>query len=362
MDKITVNLGVHSYPIIICHNQLSQLGSALREYCPGQKVLIVTNTTVEPLYGAVVRESLTQAGYDTYLFAIPDGEAYKTLETAAKVYDFAFDCGLDRKSIILALGGGVVGDLAGFVAATFMRGLYFVQVPTTLLAQVDSSVGGKVAVNHPKGKNIIGAFYQPKLVFADIATLNTLPDREIKTGLAEVIKYGVIWDETFFNFLQQSVEKVLALEPEALTAIVKTSCSIKAQVVESDEKELGVRAILNYGHTFGHAVEALTNYTKYRHGEAVAIGMVWAARLAATQGMLSDQECDRVLDLISSYGLPTHETGLGAQAIMEAMYHDKKAEAGRIKYILPTAIGKVKIVDHLTAEAVTNFLTEHIGG
>lgn len=361
MEKVMVDLGKHSYPIYICQNQLHRLGEFVQQHNPCQRALVVTNTTVEKLYGKVVQDSLQGAGITTTLVAIPDGEAYKTLDTAAQVYDAAFEFNLDRKSVVVALGGGVVGDLAGFVAATYMRGVPFVQVPTTLLAQVDSSVGGKVAVNHPRGKNIIGSFYQPKLVFADIATLQTLPQRELKTGLAEVIKYGVIWDAQFFAYLETHIEQALGLDPQTVTEIVKKSCDIKAQVVAVDEREMGLRAILNYGHTFGHAIETLTNYQKYRHGEAVAIGMVWAAKLAAEIGMLSPQESQRLTNLVDQYGLPVQEQGLSAENIVQTMHHDKKAEGGQINYVLPTSIGTVELVNRLSAEQVKQFLEKYIG-
>lgn len=361
MEIITVDLGENSYPIYICNNQLHQLGEVIQNVYPSKKALIVTNTTVEKLYGTTVVESLQKAGIDTALVAISDGETYKTLETASQVYDAALNFNLDRKSLIVALGGGVVGDLAGFVAATYMRGIPFVQVPTTLLAQVDSSVGGKVAVNHPRGKNIIGSFYQPKLVFADIATLQTLPQRELKTGLAEVIKYGVIWDADFFSYLENQIEQALQLDTQTMTEIVKNSCTIKAQVVAVDEREMGLRAILNYGHTFGHAIETLTNYQKYRHGEAVGIGMVWAANLAAVVGLLPSEACQRIVSLVEQYGLPTQERGLTAETVLQAMYHDKKANAGQINYVLPTTIGTVELVDNLGEEQVKQFLERYIG-
>ncbi|MCL4439748.1 MAG: 3-dehydroquinate synthase [Firmicutes bacterium] len=344
MKTIEVVLGEKSYPIYIGNNILSGIGEFVKRLQTGPKIMVVTNPTVFGLYGQTVLDSLTGAGFEVCMGEIPDGEEYKSLESAKLLYDTAFDNGLDRNSAILALGGGVIGDLAGFVAATYMRGIPFIQVPTTLLAQVDSSVGGKVAVNHPKGKNIIGAFYQPKMVYADINTLNTLPEREFRAGMAEVIKYGVIWDRDFFDFLEQEYLAVIGLAPHQITRVVSTSCSIKARVVEEDETEQNLRAILNFGHTFGHSFEALTGYKKYVHGEAVAIGMISAAGVAVKLGMFSNTEKTRLQNLIRLFGLPEKFGGLNPVDIVESMYHDKKTLAGKVRYILPETIGRVRIV------------------
>jgi len=360
MQTVPVNLGEKSYPILLGEHILPELGVNLRRLADegklGTKVMLVTNPTVNGLFGDSVRQGLYEEGFSVSTVEIPDGEEYKSLETAARVYDAAFDARLDRKSVVVALGGGVVGDLAGFIAATYMRGVNLVQVPTTLLAQVDSSVGGKVAVNHPKGKNIIGAFYQPKLVFIDITTLQSLPEREIQTGLAEVVKYGVIWDRKFFGYLAANAEGVKALASQHLLHIVKNSCAIKAMVVEQDEKEAGLRAILNFGHTFGHALEALTHYKYYRHGEAVAIGMVTASQVAVEMGLLEHRDRDAVVNLLTAFGLPVDFRNLKVEEIMDKMLYDKKAQGGRVNFVIPEAIGKVRITSDVPPEIIRKVL------
>ncbi|MCL6477025.1 MAG: 3-dehydroquinate synthase [Peptococcaceae bacterium] len=343
-DKLTVDLGTRSYTIHVGHGLLGSVGDIVRGFFGGQRAMVITNPTVRNLYGESVRAGLEKAGIFPVMAEMPDGEEYKTLPTAARMYDLAYGHELDRQTPILALGGGVVGDLAGFVAATYLRGVPFVQIPTTLLAQVDSSVGGKVAVNHPQGKNIIGAFYQPAAVIADLAVLETLPAREIKAGLAEVIKYGVIADGEFFGWLEQNLEKVLDLEPVAMRKIVTVSCRIKAAVVREDETDRGVRAILNFGHTVGHAVESLTNYNTYKHGEAVAIGMSAAARMAFRMGLIGQQERDRVISLLMRAGLPVDvPAGLGKRELLRAMHRDKKVISSRLTFVLPVAVGKAGI-------------------
>lgn len=348
METIKVDLGDRSYPIHIGAGILPELGNYLKKLPVEKKALLVTNPTVNRLYGKTAADSLARAGFQVTVAEMGDGEEYKTLATAEKLYDQAFAAELDRKSPVIALGGGVVGDVAGFVAATYMRGVPFVQVPTTLLAQVDSSVGGKVAVNHPRGKNIIGAFYQPHLVLADINTLKTLPAREVRSGLAEVIKYGVIWSAEFFAWLEENVDALLKGEADALVYAVRESCRIKARVVAEDETEQGLRAILNYGHTVGHAVEALTGYTRYTHGEAVGIGMVAAARLAVALGMLTEPGRARIEALVRRAGLPTALPGdLATEGLLEYIYHDKKVTGGRLTFVLPEGIGRVMIEDDL---------------
>lgn len=344
MKTVRVNLGPRSYSIHIGSGLLNDLGSHLNEFNYGKKILMISNPSVAALYGHTVKESLTRSGFEVITSEIGDGEEHKTLATAEKIYDLAFSRELDRRCPVVALGGGVVGDVAGFVAATYLRGVPFIQVPTTLLAQVDSSVGGKVAVNHPKGKNIIGAFYQPGLVLADTDTLGTLPDREIKSGLAEVIKYGVIWSTEFFTWLEENIEKLLGGVGETLAAAVWESCRIKARVVEEDETEQGLRAILNFGHTVGHAVEALTEYKVYTHGEAVGIGMAEAARLAEVLGMLNSSDRERIVNLIRRTGLPVDlPEGLSPEDMIESFYHDKKVTDGRLTFVLPEGIGRVSI-------------------
>lgn len=356
MERVGVDLGTKSYKIYIGENILSQLGEMIKGLVPGKQLLLVTNPTVRELYGATIMHSLEQAGYTVVVNEVPDGEQSKAPEIAARLYDCAFDAGLDRQCGIVALGGGVIGDLAGFVAATYMRGIHFIQVPTTLLAQVDSSVGGKVAVNHPRGKNIIGCFYQPRLVLSDIAVLRSLPEREYRAGMAEVIKYGIIWDSDFFNFLEHNQDRIKVMETGALEHIVRASCFIKARVVEQDETEQGLRAILNLGHTFGHALEALTHYREYVHGEAVAVGMVIASRVAEKMGLLKPAESARIEALISAFGLPVTFTGLLVEDIIASMYHDKKVLAGKIRFVIPDAVGQAKIMSDIPTEVIKGAL------
>ncbi len=356
ITTLKVDLGEKSYPIYIGGNILPDIGVYVKGLGVGHKIMVVTNPTVRNLYGNVVAGSLQKAGFEVVWGEMPDGEEYKSLESARVLYDMAFDSGLDRKCAVLALGGGVIGDLAGFVAATYMRGVPFIQVPTTLLAQVDSSVGGKVAVNHPKGKNIIGVFYQPRMVYADINTLKTLPGREFRAGMAEVIKYGVIQDREFFEFLENNYPNIQNLGAKELIRVVETSCSIKAKVVEQDETEQNLRAILNYGHTFGHAFESLTGYKKYVHGEAVAIGMVSAARVAVKLGMLDPGDGGRIENLIRTFELPLTFSQLDPAEIVESMYHDKKALGGKVRYVLPETVGRVRIVSDVSHDVLYEVL------
>ncbi|RJQ30635.1 MAG: 3-dehydroquinate synthase [Peptococcaceae bacterium] len=351
MKQVAVNLGSRSYHICIGAGLLAEAGAYLDTMAAGKKVLLVTGRAVHGICGAVVEESLRRHGYRVTPAVMPDGEEYKTLATAEWLYDLAFAAELDRRCPVIALGGGVAGDVAGFVAATYLRGVPLVQIPTTLLAQVDSSVGGKVAVNHPKGKNIIGAFYQPRLVLADLDALGSLPRREIRGGLAEIIKYGVIWSRDFFSWLEDNLDRLLRLDREALAVAVEESCRIKAQVVEQDETEQGLRAILNYGHTVGHAIEALTGYRRFIHGEAVAVGMVAAARLAQKKGLLAADDCSRVEALIARAGLPVKlPPGITAVDLKEFFYRDKKVVGGRLTFVLPQAIGRVNVFQNLSEE------------
>ncbi|MFZ5645757.1 MAG: 3-dehydroquinate synthase [Bacillota bacterium] len=353
MDKVLIDLGSRSYLIHIGFNLFLNIGQMLRDIFSGGKIMIVTNPTVNGLYGDTVVSHLEKAGFSVVLAEIPDGEEYKSLSSAEKLYDIAYSAELDRRTPVLALGGGVVGDLAGFVAATYLRGVPFIQVPTTLLAQVDSSVGGKVAVNHPHGKNIIGAFYQPALVAADLSTLKTLEDREIRAGLAEVIKYGVIVDGAFFSWLEDNIEKALSLEPEVMEKIVSVSCRLKADVVQEDETEQGRRAILNFGHTVGHAVESLTEYKVYRHGEAVSIGMVAAARMAENINMINAGERGRIESLLVRTGLPIDvPASLDRKEMIHSMRRDKKVISSRLTFVLPEAIGRVSIIRDVEEELI----------
>jgi 3-dehydroquinate synthase len=343
MQSLTVNLGDRSYPIRVGVGLLERSGELLRQAGLRGKVAVVTNPTVAQLYLDSLNEALRSADFAVVPILVPDGEEHKSLKSLATIYDRLVAERLERKSCILALGGGVIGDLAGFAAATYLRGVSYVQVPTTLLAQVDSSVGGKTAVNHENGKNLIGAFYQPRLVLIDIAVLRSLPRRELIAGLAEVIKYGIIEDAALFSLLEQSVDKIISLNEEMLTRIVVTSCSIKARVVEADEREDDYRAVLNFGHTIGHALEAATGYRKFLHGEAVGVGMVKATALSVNQRFCDSGSLKRVTALVQKAGLPVEiPPEVAPQSLIQAMEIDKKVAGGKIKFIMCEGIGKTR--------------------
>lgn len=359
MPNITVDLPQDSYAIAIAPNSLKQLGSQIKQLNVGNKVLIISNPEIFNHYGDACLNSLKDAGLETYTHLIPAGETYKTLESIQQIYDTAQANHLERSSTFVALGGGVIGDMTGFAAATWLRGVNFVQVPTSLLAIVDASVGGKTGVNHPQGKNLIGAFYQPKLVAIDPNLLKTLPVREFRAGMAEVIKYGVIWDEDLFTKLEHCdrLDSLDNVGNELLEMIITRSCQAKAEVVSQDEKEAGLRAILNYGHTIGHAVESLTHYQQFVHGEAVAIGMVAAGKIAVEMGLWTQQQADRQDALIAQAGLPTEiPSELAIKDILETIKSDKKVKAGTVRFILPIAIGKVTISDRVTPEIIRQAL------
>ena len=357
MNTVNVDLGERSYKIYIGRD-LTDIGDTVKEYKLDRKIMVVSNPVVDDLYGDKVKGSLEKAGFNVLEAEVPDGEEYKTQEEANILYDECMKSKLERQSAILALGGGVIGDLAGFVAATFMRGIPFIQVPTTLLAQVDSSVGGKVAVNLPTGKNMVGVFYQPKLVYIDPTVLKTLPKEEFNAGLAEVIKYGVIRDDEFFLFLEDNIEKIKALDTDCLERIITTSCEIKASVVEQDEREKNLRAILNYGHTIGHALETLTEYKVYRHGEAVAIGMVYAAKIASLAKMCDEALAGRLQKLLKKADLPvTISEKLKHEDIIELLKADKKVKDQKVRFVLPEAMGKVVIRNDITEEIVKKALS-----
>lgn len=352
---VNVDLGQDSYDILISTEIDQRITDFMKQGKYSQKGLIISDSNVAPLYGKKVQDIMEKAGIKASLAVVPAGESSKALMSTEDIYTKCIEYGLDRKSPIIALGGGVVGDLTGFIAATYMRGVPFIQIPTSLLAQVDSSVGGKVAVNHKLGKNLIGAFYQPKAVFMDMDMLKTLPEREIYTGLGEIIKYGIIYDEKFFEFLENNVEDVLKLEKDKATRMIARSCEIKAMVVSKDEKESGLRAILNFGHTMGHAIEKNTNYTKYNHGEAVAIGMVCAARISVALGMIESSVADRIEKLIETLKLPTRAEECDLDTLYGAIFHDKKTVNGKVKWVLVDGgIGKVKIVDNVPEIVVKN--------
>jgi 3-dehydroquinate synthase len=333
---LTISLGDRSYPIHIGAGLLGDR-APLEAALPAGRLLVVTNATVAPLY--LPRLAATLAGRELAECIIPDGEAYKTLATLATVYDRLASARINRDGAVLALGGGVVGDIAGFAAATWQRGIACAQLPTTLLAQVDSSVGGKTAVNHPAGKNLIGAFHQPRVVVADLDTLATLPERELAAGLAEVIKYGLIRDLGFLDWLEANLERLLARDAGALAAAVERSCAIKASIVALDERETGQRALLNFGHTFGHAIEAAAGYGEWLHGEAVAIGMVLAAETSARLGWLAAADVGRVRELLRRARLPVAAPRIGVARARALMALDKKVLAGQLRLVLLRALG-----------------------
>ena len=305
------------------------------------KVAIVTNPTVAQLYLDAVHEALTDAGFEMIPILIPEGEEHKNLKTLASIYDRLITERLERNSCVMALGGGVVGDVAGFIAATYLRGIPYIQVPTTLLAQVDSSVGGKTGVNHQNGKNLIGAFHQPRSVLIDVTVLQSLPPRELVAGLAEVIKYGVIEHPALFTLLEEKIDKVIGLDRELLVQIIATSCRIKARVVEKDEREDDYRAVLNFGHTIGHALEAVTDYRKYLHGEAVGIGMAQATAISVHQGFCDQRSLERIRKLIRKAGLPADiPPDVSRQSLIQSMEVDKKSAEGRIKFVMCAGIGR----------------------
>jgi len=357
MEKIRVNLEERSYDILIGSNILSGIGDNINSFGLSPKIAIVSNPAVYSLYGEIVSESLKRAGFDVLTIKIPDGEEYKNLLWVGHIYDELLKAKLDRSSALIALGGGVIGDITGFAASTYMRGISYIQVPTTLLAQVDSSVGGKTGVNHKLGKNMIGTFWQPRLVWIDVETLKTLPEREFLAGLAEVIKYGVIWDEELFGFLEARREKILNLDMDSIIHIVTRSCEIKAEVVSRDERESGLRSILNFGHTIGHAIETATEYTQYLHGETIAIGMSLEARLSGMLNFIDNDTVLRIKALISSYGLPSEmPTDVDIEHVLSSMELDKKAIAGELRFILPEKIGKVRIQKGAEEEKIRELL------
>jgi 3-dehydroquinate synthase len=357
---IQVKLPQQSYEIAIAPGGLDKLGEYMSGLKLGKKVLLVSNSTIFPYYGDRAIASLEAAGFEVGSCILPDGESYKTPLTLQQIYDTALSNRIERSSTMVALGGGIVGDMTGFAAATWLRGIHFVQVPTTLLAMVDASIGGKTGVNHPQGKNLIGAFYQPQLVLIDPEVLQSLPIREFRAGMAEVIKYGVIWDAELFAQMEASdnlLSKEDSDEGSLIHNILMRSCQAKADVVGKDEREAGLRAILNYGHTIAHAVESLTGYTVVNHGEAVAIGMVAAGQIAVELGMWTGQEADRQNALISKVGLPTKlPPGLDIEAIVDSLQLDKKVIAGKVRFVLPTQIGVVKVTDEVPTDIIRNVL------
>jgi len=354
MPTLSVELGARSYPIYIEHGLLDN-DALLREHIRGRQVLVVSNETVAPLYLPRLRAALQ---HDLRLTEVilPDGEQYKTLATLEQIFDAALAEGHDRGTTVVALGGGVVGDMAGFAAACYQRGVDFLQIPTTLLAQVDSSVGGKTAVNHPLGKNMIGAFYQPRAVFIDTQVLESLPPREYAAGLAEVVKYGLLCDRDFYAWLEHEREPLLQRDPAVLAQAIERSCAAKARIVAADEREGGQRALLNLGHTFAHAIEAGQGYGKWLHGEAVAAGMVLAARLSAQRGWISSSEVEGLVDWLQAMGLPVEPPAMPLNTWLGHMARDKKVIDGKLRLILLRGIGEAVIVDDVSTAELTSFL------
>lgn len=353
---IRVDLGARAYSIVVERGALRSAGTRLRDLRVGSRAAVVSSAPVLRLYGKAVTEGLEEAGIRVAVVEIPDGEAAKTLAVAERCWDALLEAGLDRTSTVLALGGGAVGDLAGFVAGTYMRGVNFVQVPTTVLAQVDASIGGKTAIDHPKAKNLIGVFHQPRLVLVDPDTVSTLPEREFRSGLAEIVKHGIVLDAGYFADLEASAAALRGRDPTTLERVIGGSCRLKAHVVERDEREADLRAVLNYGHTIGHALEAVTGYARWTHGEAVALGIVAEARLAERLGLAAPDTTARQERLLASLGLPIRTQGIDVEGVLAAVGRDKKARDGRVPFVLAPAIGAFRLVHDVPEAAVREVL------
>jgi 3-dehydroquinate synthase len=342
--NVSVNLGTQSYSIVVEAGALGSVGERLRAVVGGRRAAVLTDPRIRRLHGAPVIASLEGAEFSVTVIEVPEGETAKTLAVAEHCWDRLLAAGLDRSSTVLGLGGGAVGDLAGFVAATYMRGLNFVTLPTTILAQVDASVGGKTAIDHPKAKNLIGAFHQPRLVIVDPAVVRTLPDREFRSGLAEIVKHGIVLDAGYFAELERDLVPLAARDLPVLERIIAGSCRLKASVIERDEREAELRHVLNYGHTIGHALEASTGYARYTHGEAVALGIVAEARLAQRLGIADDATTDRQQRMLETLGLPVRAPSIDVEPVVTAMARDKKGKDGRVPFVLAPRIGEFRIV------------------
>ncbi len=358
MTEITVNLGPRSYPIVVGVGSLTLVGERLRTLGAGRRAALLSDGVLMARHGSRVIASLAGAGFEVTEISVPEGEPAKTLEVALRCWEACLAGGLDRTSTLLALGGGAVADLAGFVAATYMRGISLVQLPTTLLAQVDAAIGGKNAIDHPSAKNLIGTFHQPRLVIVDPLVLGTLPDREFRSGLAEVVKHGIVLDAGYFTDIETHADKILSRDLPALERVITRSCRLKAQVVEADETEAELRAVLNYGHTVGHALEAVTGYSRWTHGEAVALGIAAAARIAERLGLADSETTERQLRLLEAIGLPLTFSGIDPTAILEAIRRDKKVREGRVAFVLAPRIGTHQLVFDIPEELVTAVLRE----
>lgn len=359
MPTVRVELGERSYDIVVESGMLARVGEEIAAVCKGRAALVVTEPNIGALYVRDVTESLLRAGFQTFTAEVAGGEECKTLASAASLYERLLDIRMERTGVVVTLGGGIVGDLGGFVASTYLRGVDFVQIPTTLLAQVDASVGGKVGVNLPRGKNLVGSFYQPKRVLIDPDVLATLPERDFGSGLAELIKYGIIADRELFNFLRSRKEELRRLDRDVLESAITRACEIKADVVTRDERESGLRAILNYGHTVGHGIEAATGFVKYTHGETVAIGMVTAALISKAVGLTGQQTATDVADALAAVGLPIAPTpDVNPDDVIRAMRYDKKVAFGKLRFVLPKEIGEVEVTDVVTEDQVRRALKE----
>ncbi len=361
MINIKVDLGENSYSIVIDHKSLQEVGGKLKPLNVGDDAVIITNPVIKQLHGKTLNASLKKAGFSTKFFEVPDGEESKSADQAFDLIEKIAGYNVKRKIFIVAFGGGVIGDLAGYVAAAYRRGIPYVQIPTTLLAQIDSAIGGKVAIDLPTGKNLVGAFYQPRLVFSDVSLLATLDKRQICNGLAEVIKYGAICDRNFFDYIYQHVQQILDLDPKVLKEIVANCSRIKAKVVMNDEREVkGVRTILNFGHTVGHAIEGANKYKDYQHGESVALGMRIAADISVRMGLISPNSVERLNDLITAVGLPERIKYVSLNDILKFMEHDKKFSGKKNKFVLLTGLGSVKVIEGVEKEyieaAIKNYL------
>lgn len=362
LRSIEVNLGERRYPIYVGHNILHRAVNLIQENLPDTgKVTIFTHEAIFKLHGNSLETSLENAGIQTQIIFIPEGEASKSWDIAGKLFGDLIDFGMDRSSMILAFGGGVVGDLAGFLASTYLRGINLIQIPTTFLGQVDSGIGGKTAVNHPRGKNLIGTFYQPKMVFIDSSLLETLPMRELKAGIGEVVKYGVIADIELFNLLEKNAESILQKESKLLIEIIASCCAVKARLVELDERDnKGFRIKLNYGHTVGHALEVITQLDM-RHGEAIAIGMIIASEISNHLGIMQEEDVKKQENLIRLFGLPTQLPKVDIQMLLDIMHRDKKTKKGAIRFVLPTGIGKEPVVKTISDSFLIKILKTLMG-
>jgi 3-dehydroquinate synthase len=349
IQRVRVELGERSYDVVIGAGLLARAAEFLQPLKLGKRGVIITDSTVGRRYAKPLRDALKHGGFSTEILDVPAGEASKSLRQSTRLFERLPSLHLDRQSFVIALGGGVVGDLAGFVAAAYLRGLPFVQIPTSLLAQVDSAVGGKTGVNLPQGKNMVGVFYQPRLVLSDTDVLKTLPERELRAGFAEVIKYGAIRDDKYFSWLERDGQKVLKCQPDAVARAVRRCCELKAEIVSADERDTGVRAFLNFGHTIGHAMEALSEYEGVLHGEAISMGMVCAGQLSVKRAGLSKADADRLKALIKTSGLPTRiGDGFGLDELREAMSLDKKVRNGKLRFVLLKRLGEAVVSDAVT--------------